>query len=91
MYCMCVCVSVTYMSILIKKVQSIQIYSQDAGCLDGGGATALDVEEGGAEHGKGTDQTWAKKDAVILKESTCMISECSLEQLLSSLFSNAIF
>lgn len=55
------------MSILVKKVQSIQIYSQDAGCLDGGGATALDVEEGGAEHGKGTDQTWAIKRCRYLK------------------------
>lgn len=50
----------TYMSILVKKVQSIQIYSQDAGGLDGGRATALDVEEGRTEHGEGTDQTWAK-------------------------------
>lgn len=49
------------MSILVKKVKSIQIYSQDAGSLDGGGATALDVEEGGAKHGEGTDQPWAKK------------------------------
>ena len=56
-YCVSVCVCVTYMSVLVKKVQSIQIYSQDAGCLDGGKATALDVEKGGAEHGKRTDQT----------------------------------
>lgn len=52
--------SVTYVSILVEKVQPIQIYSQDAGGLDGGGATALDVEEGGAEHGEGTDKTWAE-------------------------------
>lgn len=50
----------TYMSILVKKVQSIQIHSQDAGGLDGGGATALDVKEGGTEHGEGADQTWTK-------------------------------
>lgn len=54
------CVSVTYMSILVKKVQSIQIHSQDARGVDGGRAAALDVEEGGAEHGEGTDQTWAE-------------------------------
>lgn len=52
---------VTYVGILVKKVQSIQIYCQDARGVDGSGATALDVEEGGAEHGEGTDQTWAKK------------------------------
>lgn len=48
------------MSILVEKVQSIQVHSQDAGGLDGRGAAALDVEEGGAEHGEGTDQTWVK-------------------------------
>lgn len=58
--CDCEHVSVAYMSILVKEVQSIQIYSQDARGLDGGRAAALDVEEGGAEHGEGTDQTWAK-------------------------------
>lgn len=63
---MCVCVSVTYMSILIKKVQSIQIYGQDARGMDGGGATALDVEEGGAEHGEGTDQTWGKNTQRVI-------------------------
>lgn len=57
----CVFLCLAYMSILIKKVQSIQIDSQNAGGLNGGGATALDVEEGGAKHGKCTDQTWAKK------------------------------
>lgn len=49
--------AVTYMSILVKEVKSVQIYSQDAGCLDGGGATALDVEEGRAKHREGTNQT----------------------------------
>lgn len=49
------------MSILVKKVQSVQIYSQDARGVDGCGARTLNVEEGGAEHGEGTDQTWAKK------------------------------
>ena len=58
--------SVTYVSILVEKVQPIQIYSQDAGSLDGGGATTLDVEEGGAEHGKGTDQTWAETHIQLL-------------------------
>lgn len=45
------------MSVLVEKVKSIQVDSQDAGCLDGGRATAVDVEEGRAEHGEGTDQT----------------------------------
>lgn len=45
------------MGILVEKMQSVQIHSQDAGGLDGGGAAALNVEERGAEHGEGTDQT----------------------------------
>lgn len=65
----CLCVPVTYMCILVKKMQPIQVYSQDARCLDGGRARALDVEEGGAKHGKGADQTWAKR-RVILTERT---------------------
>lgn len=68
--CVCLCVPVTYMCILVKKMQPIQVYSQDAWGLDGGRARALDVEEGGAKHGKGTDQTWAKKKRVILTERT---------------------
>lgn len=46
------------MSVLVEKVKSIQIHCQDAGRLDGGRATAVDVKEGRAEHGEGTDQTW---------------------------------
>lgn len=49
------------MSILFKEVQSIQIYSQDTRGLDGGRATALDVEEGRAKHRKGSDQTWQRR------------------------------
>lgn len=49
------------MSILVKKVKSVQIYGQDTRGVDGHRARALDVEEGGAEHGERTDQTWADK------------------------------
>lgn len=55
---LCSFVAVTYMSVLVEKVKSIQIHCQDAGRLDGGRATAVDVKEGRAEHGEGTDQTW---------------------------------
>lgn len=85
----CVCVSVTYMSILVKKVQSVQIHSQDARGVDGGGAAALDVEEGGAKHGEGTDQTWGKntthssQDSLNFKKSNYMTSQCGFEQLFS--------
>lgn len=48
-------VFVTYMCVLVKEVQSIQIYSQDTGCLDGGRVAALDIEEGGPKHWKSTD------------------------------------
>lgn len=58
---MCDCERVTHVSILVQKVQSVQIHSEDARGLDGGGATALDVEEGGAELGEGTDQTWDER------------------------------
>ena len=69
----CGCLSVTYMSILVQEVESVQIYSQDARGLDGGGARTLDVEEGGAEHGEGTDQTWVKQTHQI-----CVFSSTSL-------------
>lgn len=49
------------MSILVKKVESIEIDCQDARGVDGGRARTLDVEEGGAEHGEGTDQTCGKQ------------------------------
>lgn len=52
-----VCVSATYMCVLVKKVQPVQIYSKDAGGVDGYRARTLDVEERRAEHGEGTDQT----------------------------------
>lgn len=51
---------VTYVSFLVKKVQPVQVHSQDARGTDGGRAQALDVEERGAEHGEGTDQTCNK-------------------------------
>jgi len=55
---MCGCESkpVTYVSVLVKKVQPIQINSQDARGVDGGRAGTLDVKEGGAEHRESTDQ-----------------------------------
>lgn len=43
------------MCVLVEKVQSIQVYSQDTGSLDGGRATTLDVEEGRPKHWKSTD------------------------------------
>lgn len=61
MVCDCECVFETYMSVLVKKVQSIQIYSQDARGMDGCQARTLDVEEGRAEHGEGADQTWERR------------------------------
>lgn len=54
------CLCVTYVSILVKKVQSIQVHSQDAWGTNGGRAQTLDVEERGAKHGEGTDQTCHK-------------------------------
>ena len=62
--CVCICVSVrvcvqvTYVGVLVEKVQSVLIDSQDARGLEGGGARTLDVEEGGAKHGEGTDEAW---------------------------------
>lgn len=48
------------MCVLVKKMKPVQINSQDAWGVDGRSARTLDVEEGGAKHGEGTDQTWAK-------------------------------
>ena len=68
---------VTYMSVLVEKVQSVQIYGQDARRADGGGATALDVEEGGAEHGEGTHQTWAEKRTGYYFEYGSITIQCN--------------
>lgn len=57
----CVFLCLAYMSILIKKVQSIQIDSQNAGGLNGGGATALDVEEGEPNMGNALTRPGQKK------------------------------
>ena len=46
-----------YVSVFLQEMQSVLIDSQDAGGVDRGGATAVDVEEGGAKHGEGTNQT----------------------------------
>lgn len=59
------------MCILVKKLQPIQIYSKDAGGVDGYRARTLDVEERGTEHGEGTDQTWTKKKKTEEHEGAC--------------------
>lgn len=41
---------------LVQKVQALLIDGQDARSVEGGGATTVDVEEGGAKHGEGADQ-----------------------------------
>lgn len=45
------------MGVFVEKVESVQIYCQDAWGLDGGRARTLNVEKRGAKHGEGTDQT----------------------------------
>lgn len=45
------------MSVLVEKMNPIQIHRQDAGRLDRRRAAAVDIKEGRAEHGKGADQT----------------------------------
>lgn len=55
------------MRILVKKVQSVQIHSEDAGGLNGGRARTLDVEERRPEHVEGTDQTWTKNTWTFLR------------------------
>ena len=59
-----VCVQVTYVGVLVEKVQSVLIDSQDARGLEGGGARTLDVEEGGAKHGEGTDEAWRNTNVI---------------------------
>lgn len=82
------------MSILVEKMQSVQIYSQDARGVDGGRATALDVEEGGAEHGEGADQTWGNRTGHFYNGSTfksLIVKKSILEQLVSALLSILTF
>lgn len=51
-----VCVS-PYVCVFVQEVKAVLIDSDDTGSVEGGGAAAVDVEEGGAKHGEGTDQT----------------------------------
>ena len=53
------------MGVFIKEIQSILIDSQYTRGHNGAVAAALDVEEGGAKHGEGTDQACVTKRRVI--------------------------
>ena len=44
------------MRVLVQKVEAMLIDSENTRSVQRGGATALDVEEGGAKHGEGADQ-----------------------------------
>lgn len=74
-----------YVCALVQKMQALLIDGQDARSVEGGGATTVDVEEGGAEHGEGADQAFtqvAKRrvrvrnkkyfNEVILRENTLL-------------------
>lgn len=74
-----------YVCALVQKMQALLIDGQDARSVEGGGATTVDVEEGGAKHGEGADQAFtqvAKKrtrvsnkkylNEVIHKENTLL-------------------
>lgn len=49
-----------YVCALVQKMQALLTNSQDARSVEGGGATTMDVEEGGAKHGEGADQTYTQ-------------------------------
>lgn len=50
----------TYVRALVQKMQAVLIDGQNAGSVEGGGAAAVDVEEGGAEHWEGADQAFTQ-------------------------------
>lgn len=50
----------TYVRALVQKMQAVLIDGQNAGSVEGGGAAAVDVEEGGAERGEGADQAFTQ-------------------------------
>jgi len=54
--CVCVCAVFPYMRVLLQKVKAMLVDSENTRGVQRGGATALDVEEGGAKHGEGADQ-----------------------------------
>lgn len=56
-----VCVA-PYVRVFVQEVEAVLIDSDNTGGIKGGGAAAVDVEEGGAEHGEGTDQPCVHKD-----------------------------
>lgn len=47
------------MGLSAEEVEAILVDSKDAGGWHHRIATALDEEEGGAEHGQGTDEAWS--------------------------------
>lgn len=47
----------SYMCIFVQEVETPGIDSKNARSIEGGGAAAVDVEEGGTKHGEDTYQT----------------------------------
>lgn len=51
----------SYVRALLQKMQALLIYGQDARSVKGGGATTVDVEEGGAKHREGANQAFTQE------------------------------
>lgn len=51
----------SYVCALLQKMQALLIDGQNARSIEGGGATTVDVEKGGAKHGEGADQAFRQE------------------------------
>lgn len=71
----------TYVCALVQKMQAVLIDRENARSVEGGGAAAVDVEEGGAEHGEGADQAFAQADKEENKSEHKLQMKCTRHQV----------